>query len=101
MVCQHDQVLSSSTALLPTFCATAQVVVSEATLTAMAAARAAGRPLWRVSSTTFVHLASDGTLRPLGAFATPEARCRIDINVTREAVDLIADSVIIWLLEFS
>ena len=46
--------------------------MSDATLAAVRAARAAGRPLWRVSSTTFVHLASDGTMAPLGRFATPE-----------------------------
>ncbi len=49
-----------------------QVVVSDATLATASAARDAGRPLWRVSSTTFVHLASDGTMAPLGRFATPE-----------------------------
>ena len=33
-----------------------QVVVSDSTLAAMDAARAAGRPLWRVSSTVFAHV---------------------------------------------
>lgn len=33
-----------------------QVVVTDATLAAMEAARAAGRPLWRVSSTVFTHV---------------------------------------------
>ena len=46
--------------------------MSDATLAAASVARDAGRPLWRVSSTTFVHLASDGTMSPLGRFATPE-----------------------------
>ena len=51
-----------------------QVVFSEATAKAMDAARKAGRPLWRVSSTMFAHAASDQTLKPLGRFAqAPEA----------------------------
>lgn len=48
---------------------TAQVVVGTKTLAAVDAARAKGRPLWRVSSTVFAHVASDAVLRPLGAFA--------------------------------
>ena len=35
----------------------------------MEAARAAGRPLWRVSSTVFGHIASDQVLSPVGHFA--------------------------------
>ena len=46
-----------------------EVVVTEATEAAAAAARAAGRPLWRVSSTVFAHVASAAALRPLGRFA--------------------------------
>ena len=46
-----------------------QVVFSEATAKATDAARKAGRPLWRVSSTMFAHAASDQTLMPLGRFA--------------------------------
>jgi len=38
--------------------------------------RAIGRPLWRVSSTVFVHLASRAIVQPLKQFATPEARTR-------------------------
>jgi hypothetical protein len=47
-----------------------EVVVSDATTAAVAAARQAGRPLWRVSSTFFAHCRSDESLAPLGHFAT-------------------------------
>ena len=33
-----------------------------------------GRPLWRISSTFFLHIASDQVLRPLGNFATNDAQ---------------------------
>lgn len=46
-----------------------EVVVTDATLAAVDAARAAGRSLWRVSSTVFSHVASRQLLRPLGRFA--------------------------------
>ncbi|KAG2443486.1 hypothetical protein HXX76_001839 [Chlamydomonas incerta] len=45
-----------------------EVVVTEVTLTAADAARAAGRSTWRVSSTVFTHCCSDAVLRPLGRF---------------------------------
>lgn len=45
-----------------------QVVVTEGTRAAVAAAQAAGRSCWRVSSTLFSHIASDVTLQPLGPF---------------------------------
>jgi len=45
------------------------VVCTDATLAAAERARAAGCPLWRVSSTVFAHVASDEVLTPLGAFA--------------------------------
>lgn len=41
------------------------------TLAALAAAQAAGRSTWRVSSTVFAHCASDQLLQPLGGFALP------------------------------
>jgi hypothetical protein len=44
------------------------VVVTEATQAAVAAARAAGRSCWRVSSTLFAHIASDVVLQPLPEF---------------------------------
>ena len=46
-----------------------QVVYSEATAKAVGDARAAGQPLWRVSSTMFGHVCSDRLLQPLGRFA--------------------------------
>jgi hypothetical protein len=53
--------------------AAAQVVVTEATLAAAEAARAAGRSTWRVSSTVFTHCCSDALLRPLGRFGEQAA----------------------------
>lgn len=50
-----------------------EVVVSQATLDAVAKAKAEKRSCWRVSSTLFSHIASDAVLQPLGKFATPEA----------------------------
>ncbi|CAG9464386.1 unnamed protein product [Pedinophyceae sp. YPF-701] len=42
-----------------------EVVLTEATQEAMRRAEAEGRPLWRVSSTVFAHVASDRALEPL------------------------------------
>lgn len=50
-----------------------QVVVTKDSLAAINAARAAGRPQWRVSSTVFAHIASDQMLAPLAHFATADA----------------------------
>jgi hypothetical protein len=50
-----------------------EVIVSDATLQTIEERKAAGKSLWRVSSTLFSHTASDETLQPLGRFATPEA----------------------------
>ncbi|CAK0743882.1 hypothetical protein CVIRNUC_001504 [Coccomyxa viridis] len=46
-----------------------EVVCTEATRAAVDRVRAAGRPLCRVSSTVFAHIASDELLRPIGRFA--------------------------------
>jgi isopenicillin N synthase-like dioxygenase len=53
-----------------------EVVVTEKTVEAIEAARAAGRSLWRVSSTLFSHTASDNTLEPIGKFATEETKAK-------------------------
>jgi isopenicillin N synthase-like dioxygenase len=45
-----------------------EVVVGDATVAAAAAATAAGRSCWRVSSTVFAHVASAQVLQPLGRF---------------------------------
>ena len=58
---------------LPLRASVAQVVVTEATLAAADAARAAGRSTWRVSSTVFTHCCSDALLRPLGRFGEQAA----------------------------
>lgn len=49
-----------------------EVVVTDATLATIEAAKAAGRSLWRISSTCFSHFASDVTLEPIGHFADGE-----------------------------
>ena len=46
-----------------------EVVVTPDTAAAAAAARAAGRSDWRVSSTLFSHVCSDESLAPIGKFA--------------------------------
>jgi len=53
-----------------------EVVVSDKTVEAIEAARAAGKSLWRVSSTLFSHIASDNALEPIGKFATEESRAK-------------------------
>ncbi|KAI9222389.1 hypothetical protein BC828DRAFT_346084 [Blastocladiella britannica] len=50
-----------------------EVIVNQKTLEAVERAKAAGKSLWRVSSTLFYHIQSDQELRPLGDYATPEA----------------------------
>lgn len=50
-----------------------EVIISEATLKTIEERKAAGKSLWRVSSTLFSHSGSDTTLEPLGPFATPES----------------------------
>ena len=49
------------------------VVVLPSTVEAAERREALGRPPWRISSTLFAHVASSKELKPLGAFATPEA----------------------------
>ncbi|KAI8922518.1 hypothetical protein DFJ77DRAFT_495828 [Powellomyces hirtus] len=51
-----------------------EVVVVEDTVKAMERQQARGRPLWRISSTLFFHMASDSLLQPIGKFDTAEAR---------------------------
>lgn len=46
-----------------------EVVVTEATEEAMKKQRELQRPMWRISSTLFSHIASDNILRPLAHFA--------------------------------
>eukprot|EP00965_Chrysotila_dentata_P114078 3772262-Pleurochrysis_carterae.AAC.3 len=49
-----------------------EVVITDKTLEAAEEARRLGRPVWRVSSTLFAHVASDQVLQPLHPFSTPE-----------------------------
>ncbi|ORY46863.1 hypothetical protein BCR33DRAFT_757773 [Rhizoclosmatium globosum] len=48
------------------------VLIVESTLKAIERQQAKNRPLWRISSTLFYHVASDNELAPLEKFATPE-----------------------------
>ncbi|KAF8929165.1 hypothetical protein BGZ58_009125 [Dissophora ornata] len=51
-----------------------EVIINEATVRVMGD-KTNDRPLWRISSTFFLHIASDNVLRPLeGVFDTEEAR---------------------------
>jgi len=45
-----------------------EVIISQETKEAIERAKAAGKPLWRVSSTLFSHVASDIDLKPLNQF---------------------------------
>eukprot|EP01099_Mayorella_cantabrigiensis_P005465 TRINITY_DN4407_c0_g2_i1.p1 TRINITY_DN4407_c0_g2~~TRINITY_DN4407_c0_g2_i1.p1 ORF type:complete len:378 (+),score=83.11 TRINITY_DN4407_c0_g2_i1:103-1134(+) len=50
-----------------------EVLCTEQTLAAIEQAKQEGRPLWRISSTLFSHVASDKHLEPLPAFADEES----------------------------
>ena len=76
-----------------------EVVVSRATVAAIEAARAAGRSLWRVSSTLFAHICSDELLEPLGEYAAlpsakdyPPILCGDHVNAELAAINLGAGS---------
>jgi isopenicillin N synthase-like dioxygenase len=49
-----------------------EVVCVKETLEAIERAKAAGRSLWRISSTLFGHIASDNVLQPLGIYGQSE-----------------------------
>jgi len=49
-----------------------EVIVNTHTVAAIDKARAEGRSLWRISSTSFAHFASDTVLEPVGHFKTLE-----------------------------
>ncbi|KAJ3226717.1 hypothetical protein HK099_004327 [Clydaea vesicula] len=49
-----------------------EVVVVEGTMKAIEKQKSLGRPLWRISSTLFSHIASDNILQPLAHFANRE-----------------------------
>ncbi|KAI9095775.1 hypothetical protein DFS34DRAFT_162159 [Phlyctochytrium arcticum] len=63
-----------------------EVVVVEDTLKAMERQKLANRPLWRISSTLFFHVASDNTLKPLAHFATEEAKAQYPDILTGKQV---------------
>lgn len=52
-----------------------EVVVVDDTLAAVERAKAAGNPLWRVSSTLFSHVNSDKVLEPLPPFKNEATLC--------------------------
>lgn len=49
-----------------------EVVISETTTRVIAEKKAAGKSLWRISSTLFGHIQSDQILEPLGQFRNPD-----------------------------
>lgn len=51
-----------------------EVVVTDATLKSVEQAKATGRPIWRISSTLFFHIASDNIIEPIGPFANEESK---------------------------
>jgi isopenicillin N synthase-like dioxygenase len=70
-----------------------EVVVTEKTLEAMEAAKNLGRPLWRISSTVFIHVASDNILRPLlntdGADRFKPIKAGLQVENELKAIELI------------
>lgn len=50
-----------------------EVVVSKDTTRVIADRRAAGKSLWRISSTLFGHIQSDQILEPLGQFKNEDS----------------------------
>ena len=62
------------------------MVVNDGTLAAIKTRQALGKPLWRVSSTLFGHIASDNVLEPLGHFRTPEALAKYPPTLTGDQV---------------
>ena len=68
-----------------------EVVVNDATLDSIERAKAAGKSLWRISSTCFAHFASDVTLEPVGHFSkTPEAASYPALKVGKQVADELA-----------
>ncbi|KAL2912874.1 hypothetical protein HK105_207655 [Polyrhizophydium stewartii] len=65
-----------------------EVVVVPQTLDAIKRQREAGRPLWRISSTMFFHIASDQILEPLPPFRTEEAVKKYPAMPTGQQVQL-------------
>jgi isopenicillin N synthase-like dioxygenase len=63
-----------------------EVVVSPATTAAIEATRAAGRSLWRISSTLFAHINSDVLLQPLPPFDSAEAKAAYPPLLTGDQV---------------
>ena len=63
-----------------------EVVVNESTLEAIEKAKQENRPLWRVSSTLFSHIASDVVLEPLAPYDTPEAKQKYPPILTGDQV---------------
>ena len=64
-----------------------EVVVNEAALAAVEAAKVAGKSLWRISSTLFGHIASDQSLKPVAHFANePTAANYPDITAGEQVL---------------
>jgi isopenicillin N synthase-like dioxygenase len=65
-----------------------EVVVAPETLQTIEKAKAAGKSLWRVSSTLFSHVASDKTLQPIPQLASPEAKDKYPPILAGKQVEL-------------
>lgn len=64
-----------------------QVLCTEGTIQAAKLAAEEKRPQWRVSSTVFSQIASDEILRPLGKFATAEAKAAYPETISGQYVE--------------
>lgn len=64
-----------------------EVVVNEQAIAAKEAAEAAGRSLWRISSTLFSHIASTESLKPVAHFAElPSAKDYPDVTAGEQVL---------------
>jgi len=63
-----------------------EVIVSPGTVKVIQQRKAAGKSLWRVSSTCFGHIQSDQILEPLHHFKTPETSAKFPPKFTGDQV---------------
>jgi hypothetical protein len=65
-----------------------EVVIVKETMPAIEKQKQASRPLWRISSTLFYHIASDQPLKPLKQFATKDTDAMYPEMLTGDNVKL-------------
>jgi hypothetical protein len=68
-----------------------EVVVSKATTQVIAERRAAGKSLWRISSTLFGHIQSDQILEPLGQFKNNDSLSKFPPILAGDQVTVATD----------